>query len=132
MHKPPVVATGITSLKQSCALIDRCDLFISNDSGPLHLAGALGVPLVGIYGPTDHRNWGPRSHTGVVLRKALPCSPCWQHPTEMPLLRQLRLRVKRSSPRIERITVNDGRKAVDMVLGKVDQGKLCGATAYPS
>ena len=47
MPKPPVVATGITSLKQTCALIERCHLFISNDSGPLHLAAALRVPLVG-------------------------------------------------------------------------------------
>ena len=70
---------GRTKLKQSAALIQRCDLFIGNDSGPMHIAAAVGTPVIGIFGPTNpvkNRPWGTYSDA-VVVRHPLPCSPCY-------------------------------------------------------
>jgi heptosyltransferase II len=50
---------GRLNLRQSMALVAACDLFVGNDSGPLHLAAAVGTPVVGIYGPTDPAVFGP-------------------------------------------------------------------------
>ena len=70
---------GKTGLKKDAALIQRCDLFISNDSGPMHIAAAVGTPVIGIFGPTNpvkNRPWGSETEA-IVVRKTLPCSPCY-------------------------------------------------------
>ncbi|MBW2649289.1 MAG: glycosyltransferase family 9 protein [Deltaproteobacteria bacterium] len=67
---------GKTSLKEAIALIARCDLFISNDSGLMHLAGALGVPLVAIFGSTNPTTTSPVGEKSVVIYKDVSCSPC--------------------------------------------------------
>ncbi|MBF6591093.1 MAG: glycosyltransferase family 9 protein [Ktedonobacterales bacterium] len=77
MGAPPVIAAGALPLLGSVALIGACDLFIGNDSSPLHLAAATGTPFVGIYGPTSLGNFRPipiRPHQG---RFALPAWPCF-------------------------------------------------------
>ena len=61
-------------------MLARCDLVISGDSGPLHMAVALGLPTVSIYGPTDPAIYGPTPAPGqqaIVLRRGLACSPCY-------------------------------------------------------
>ncbi|GAP61933.1 heptosyltransferase II [Ardenticatena maritima] len=74
---PLVDLGGRTTLLQTIALLRRADLFVGNDSGPLHLAAAAGVPVVGVYGPSNWRAWGPwGAHTAVVHRD-LPCQPCF-------------------------------------------------------
>ena len=67
---------GKTSVRQLMALIKRCNFFITNDSGPMHIAAAFGVPLVAIFGPTDHRGTAPCSDTAVIIRQAIDCAPC--------------------------------------------------------
>jgi ADP-heptose:LPS heptosyltransferase len=49
---------------------------VTNDTGPMHVAAALGKPLVALFGPTDPRRTGPYGHLANVLRIDLPCSPC--------------------------------------------------------
>jgi heptosyltransferase-1 len=68
--------TGKTSLRQIVALLERAKLVIGNDTGPLHMAAAMGVPLVALYGPTDPVRTGPYGREESVLRVDLPCSPC--------------------------------------------------------
>ncbi|MFZ5516635.1 MAG: glycosyltransferase family 9 protein [Candidatus Zhuqueibacterota bacterium] len=71
---------NLYSLKQSAAIIQRCSLFISNDSGPMHMAAAVGTPTIGIFGPTNpakNRPWGDPAKMKVV-RVELPCSPCYK------------------------------------------------------
>lgn len=58
------------------ALLERCALFFGNNSGPLHMAGALGLPCVSIMGPTDPVKWSPLGARQAVLRSPRPCSPC--------------------------------------------------------
>jgi heptosyltransferase-2 len=67
---------GRTSVRQLMALIKRCNLFISNDSGPMHIAAALNVPLVAIFGPTDHTATSPFSDRALVVRRDADCAPC--------------------------------------------------------
>ena len=75
---PCVIASGKLSLRQSSALIKKMNLFITNDTGPMHLALAQQVPLVAIFSPTDHKLCWP--HIGKpwvkVIAKGLTCSPC--------------------------------------------------------
>ena len=66
---------GKTSLRQLLALISVCDVFLANDSGPMHIAAALGTPLVAIFGPTDAKISRPYKH-GEVVYKDVSCAPC--------------------------------------------------------
>ena len=77
MWTKPVSLAGKTSIPELAALLKRCDLFLGGDSGPLHLASALGVPSVSIYGPTDPANSGPLGANARVLRGSAECIPCY-------------------------------------------------------
>ncbi|HNQ51260.1 MAG TPA: glycosyltransferase family 9 protein [Candidatus Omnitrophota bacterium] len=57
-------------------LIAQCDLVLCNNSGPLHVAEALGIPTVSTMGPTDPVLWKPQGEDSIVIRKQLACSPC--------------------------------------------------------
>jgi lipopolysaccharide heptosyltransferase II len=77
LNKKPLVLTGKTTLPELKGLISLARLFISNDSGPMHLANALGVPVVGIFGPTDPAVTGPFEQPAAVVKKDVPCWPCF-------------------------------------------------------
>lgn len=68
---------GETTLSELAALISRAAICVTNDSGPMHLAVALGRPVVSVFGPTDPVWAGPYRRDGAVLRAELPCSPCY-------------------------------------------------------
>lgn len=68
--------TGKTSLLETTALIEKCSLFITNDSGLMHLAAALKVPLISIFGSTDPITTSPLGTSSIIIRKEVPCSPC--------------------------------------------------------
>ena len=67
---------GQTSLPEMVEWIRRCDLLITNDTGPMHAAAALSRPLVALFGPTEPSRTGPYGQSQNVLRLELPCSPC--------------------------------------------------------
>ena len=69
--------TGRTNLRQLVALLERATVVIANDSGPMHIAAALGRPLVTPYGPTSPVRTGPYRRTDAVIRLDIPCSPCF-------------------------------------------------------
>jgi len=73
---PLVDLTGMTTLEQAMALISRCRLFLTNDSGLMHVAAALGIPVVAIFGSTDPERTGPLGEVCRVVRKPVPCAPC--------------------------------------------------------
>jgi len=68
---------GKTSLAQLVALLQRADLLITGDSGPMHIAAAVGKPLIAIHGPTDPAQSGPVSPLATVLKSDIWCSPCY-------------------------------------------------------
>lgn len=67
---------GQTSIRELMALIKRCNFFITNDSGPMHLAAAFDVPLVAIFGSTDHATTYPLADHAAVVRESVACAPC--------------------------------------------------------
>jgi heptosyltransferase-2 len=78
-----IVAAGKTDLQQLAALLARCRALLSNDSGPMHVATALGVPVVALFGPTvEAFGFFPEGPRDRVLQKDLACRPCSVHGTE--------------------------------------------------
>lgn len=80
MKNNPAVAVGKTTLKQLAALIKKCKIFVGNDTGPLHIAVAMKVPTVAIFGPADPQRTGPYGENHKIVYKKFPCSPCFRHP----------------------------------------------------
>ncbi|HTK88213.1 MAG TPA: lipopolysaccharide heptosyltransferase II [Nitrospiraceae bacterium] len=76
MLSKPVVLSGRTSMRELMSIIKRCRLFITNDTGPMHIAAAFDVPVVAIFGPTDFRTTSPFGETHQIVRQPVECSPC--------------------------------------------------------
>lgn len=78
-HKPLVV--GPLNLRHLAALIESCDLYISNDCGPMHLSVAVGTPTIGIFGPGQPEIWFPYTleDRHLAIFKDIPCRPCHRH-----------------------------------------------------
>jgi heptosyltransferase-2 len=70
---------GVTSLRENLSAYRASSLFFGVDSGPMHMAAAVGVPVVALFGPTDERKWGPWGPGHSVLSKRLACHPCKPH-----------------------------------------------------
>jgi heptosyltransferase-1 len=68
---------GKTTLRQLVALLERANLVIANDTGPMHIASALGRPLVTLFGPTSPAQTGPYERMESVVQLDIPCSPCF-------------------------------------------------------
>ncbi len=80
MGEEAVNLAGKLSLKQLAAFIKRCHVFVSNDSGPMHIAVAGKVPVVAIFGPTTKElGFYPYGEGNTVIEKDLPCRPCGLH-----------------------------------------------------
>lgn len=83
MRNTSIQTCGETSLRQLASLLQSCDLLVSNDSGPMHLATAVGTPVVAIFGPTvEEFGFAPWGEGNAVLSKPLPCRPCSLHGSE--------------------------------------------------
>lgn len=78
MSAPAIDLSGRTSLGEAMALIDRCTAFVTNDSGLMHVAAALGTPLVAVFGSTNWTTTSPFSDTSRIVRVPIACSPCMQ------------------------------------------------------
>jgi len=76
MRKAPIDLCGRTGLGEAMALIAACDLFITNDSGLMHVAAALQVPLIAIFGSTDPVTTGPFRPASRVVKSEIDCAPC--------------------------------------------------------
>ncbi len=76
MKHPAVILAGKTSVREVMALVSRCRLFITNDSGPMHVASAFEVPLVAVFGPTNPAATSPAGRYDSVIQKKAACAPC--------------------------------------------------------
>lgn len=76
MKKKPCILAGKTSLRQLIGIIGQSGLCVTNDSGPMHMANALGVPTVALFGPTDPTVTGPFQEPSIFIKKDVPCWPC--------------------------------------------------------
>ena len=72
--------TGLTNVAELAALLEQADLLVGTDSGPAHLANAVGTPVVVLFSGTNHPpQWQPRGQHVCVLRRPVACSPCHRH-----------------------------------------------------
>ena len=65
-------------IRQLAALIEQCDLFVTNDTGPMHVAAAMHTPTVALFGPGDHIRFQPLDPIHTTIRHHVPCNPCKQ------------------------------------------------------
>jgi heptosyltransferase II len=78
LQAPVVDLVGRTSLRQALGVLSQLRLLVTNDSGLMHAAAALSVPVVALFGSTDPVATGPFSPQATVIRHPLPCSPCFK------------------------------------------------------
>ncbi len=107
MHHRPVILAGQTSIGELPALFSRCSLFVGNDSGAMHVAAAVGVPVVAIFGSTDPQGTAPVTSQKKLVQHRVACSPCFLR--ECPIDHRCMLRVP----------VQDVRDAAVQSLGQV-------------
>ena len=72
----PVSVAGKTTLKQLAALSQRCKFFIGVDTAAMHIAAAVGTPVIALFGPSGEVNWGPWGNGHVVIKRDFECRPC--------------------------------------------------------
>jgi lipopolysaccharide heptosyltransferase II len=77
LHRPPTDLTGKTAISDLPALLSQCHLFIGNDSGAMHVAAAVGLPVVAVFGPTDPLGTAPVTPRASVVQEKPYCSPCF-------------------------------------------------------
>ncbi len=73
----PTSAAGKTDILQLAALIERCKVYVTPDSAPLHVAAAVKTPVIALFGPTDSRRHVPPADEITVFQRKLPCAPCY-------------------------------------------------------
>ncbi len=85
------IFAGEIDLRGAMAVIHHCAVFLSNDSGPMHVAAALRRPVVAIFGPTNPQITSPVGDTTVIIRRPVPCSPCMFRdcPIDHPCMEQI-------------------------------------------
>ncbi|MFA5517438.1 MAG: lipopolysaccharide heptosyltransferase II [Desulfuromonadales bacterium] len=76
MRQRPLNLIGHTNVRQLMALLAGCRLMVTNDSGPMHVAAAFGVPIVAVFGPTDHTTTSPLGDACRIVRADVGCAPC--------------------------------------------------------
>ncbi len=93
MRMPSLNLAGKTTLGQLMGLLKECDLLITNDSGPMHLAAALDVPQLAIFGSTSEIATGPLSRNATVLKHQVECNPCFLRkcPTDFRCMKDISL-----------------------------------------
>ncbi len=78
MNAPAIPFAGTLQIRQLAACIEKCDLFLTNDTGPMHIAAAVGTPTVALFGPGNHIRFQPLGDSHTTIRHDVPCNPCKQ------------------------------------------------------
>jgi heptosyltransferase-2 len=77
LRQPAIDLTGKTTISELPELLSRCNLFVGNDSGAMHVAAAVGLPVVAIFGPTDPLGTAPVTPRCAIVQQKPYCSPCF-------------------------------------------------------
>ena len=77
LHRPPIDLTEKTAIVDLPALLAQCHLFIGNDSGAMHVAAGVGLPVVAVFGPTDPYGTAPVTPRHTIIQQKPYCSPCF-------------------------------------------------------
>ncbi len=116
-NKNNVIIANDLDITQVAFLIKKCSLFISNDSGLMHLAVTQDVRTIGIFGPADPRRTGPYGKEHIVIRKNLACSPCWS-------LENIGKRFRCTRKTIECLELLKPNEVFDVIQDKIDLNRL--------
>jgi ADP-heptose:LPS heptosyltransferase len=73
-----VTLAGHLKIRQLAALIEKCDVFVTNDTGPMHISVAVKTPTIALFGPGNHKKFQPIGEAHTTIRHPVPCSPCKQ------------------------------------------------------
>jgi heptosyltransferase-2 len=76
MRYEPIVLSGRTSIQELMGVLTRCSVLVTNDTGPMHVAQALGVPVAAVFGATDSDTTGPHGQSQGIIKSSLRCAPC--------------------------------------------------------
>ena len=106
----PLIAAGETSVRGAAALLSRCEAIITGDTGPIHLAAAVGTPVVALFGRSDPSWTRPWNVAHVIVSKELDCSPCRGRP------RMSSRRCRRNYACMSEITPGEVIQALDSLL----------------
>ncbi|MFW5980440.1 MAG: lipopolysaccharide heptosyltransferase II [Halanaerobiaceae bacterium] len=81
MESTPLITAGKTNLQELAALWQKCQAVISGDTGPVHVAAAVGTPTLTIFGPSDEKKYRPQSKKGenIIIKADIDCRPCGKH-----------------------------------------------------
>lgn len=121
MRQTPLLLCGLRSLRVTTALISSMDLFVTNNTGPMHMAVALRVPTVALCGPSNIKKYGPWGDRFKVVSRHLPCSPCPQHEDTCRLVGRVRQEC------MLEISVEEVLGAVECLMAAAaDTGRLSG------
>jgi heptosyltransferase II len=120
MKNESVDLVGKTTFKQLAAVLKRCQLFIGGDSGPLHIAAAVGTPTIGIFGPLDPRLVAPRGENHIAICKNISCSPCYRPDTGL-TIHDFSNCPKGTLECMEKITTEDVLAAVHQQMEGIDK-----------
>ncbi|KIC77256.1 hypothetical protein DB41_CO00250 [Neochlamydia sp. TUME1] len=93
---------GRTSIRELIALLKCCSIFLTNDSGPMHIAAALGVRLLALFGSTNEIKTGPYPQ-GVVIHKHVECSPCYKRVCPIDFRCMTKIKVEEVYEQLERL-----------------------------
>ncbi len=102
----PLALMGEISLKQTAALIQKSELFLGVDTAPMHMAAALGKPIIALFGPSGQGDWAPWTSSRIIIDKGCPCGPVLKGGCEHHSLRAC----------MEAITLDEVKTAVRSVL----------------
>ena len=78
MNTRAVTFAGNLQVRELAACVEKCNLFLTNDTGPMHIAAAVGTPTVSLFGPGNHIRFQPIGELHQIIRHDVPCSPCKQ------------------------------------------------------
>lgn len=111
MHQASFNVAGRTLISELASLLKRCRLFVSNDSGPVHIASAVGTPVISIFGRSQKglspSRWGPVGKKDIILHKEVGCTECLAH------------NCKKDFACLKAITVDDVLSAADSILKNI-------------
>ncbi|MES2308207.1 MAG: putative lipopolysaccharide heptosyltransferase III [Verrucomicrobiota bacterium] len=104
----PLSVLGQVSLKQTAALIQKSEVFLGVDTAPMHMAAALGRPVIALFGPSGVGDWAPWSENRLILNKGCPCGPNLQEGCDHHGLRAC----------MKAITIEDVKEALEATVGR--------------
>lgn len=118
----PINLAGQLTLKQMAALSHRCQLFIGVDTAPMHIAAAVGTPVVALFGPSGEKSWGPWGEGHTVIKKNIPCRPCGKDGCGG----------SKKSRCLEEITTAEVLAAAWSVIERIKEKKIPSLATYPN